>query len=175
MINTTEFGDLDAGDIYMPLGDISGFGGYLPDIAYTHGEEDELNWGPDTKVVVIGHKDPEPERPTGQFIIIHKGDAYGEPIPDGSSGIRLGDSGYRIRRPDGSYLGSFFNWSYAHIDEWEDAALVPVGVLEEARKLSDGWLGTTYDDASDFSAPSRAFDLLHGMARDYLPKETSDK
>ena len=23
MINTTEFGDLDAGDIYMPLGDIS--------------------------------------------------------------------------------------------------------------------------------------------------------
>lgn len=26
MINTTEFGDLDAGDIYMPLGDISGFG-----------------------------------------------------------------------------------------------------------------------------------------------------
>lgn len=29
MINTTEFGDLDAGDIYMPLGDISGFGDYL--------------------------------------------------------------------------------------------------------------------------------------------------
>lgn len=28
MINTTEFGDLDAGDIYMPLGDISGFGDY---------------------------------------------------------------------------------------------------------------------------------------------------
>ena len=29
MINKTEFGDLDAGDIYMPLGDISGFGDYL--------------------------------------------------------------------------------------------------------------------------------------------------
>ena len=29
MINTTEFGDLDAGDICMPLGDISGFGDYL--------------------------------------------------------------------------------------------------------------------------------------------------
>ena len=79
------------------------------------------------------------------------------------------------RRPDGSYLGSFYNWSYAHIDEWEDAALVPVGVLEEARKLSDEWFGTTYDDSSDGLATSRAFDLLHGMACDYLPKETSNE
>ena len=176
MINTTEFGDLDAGDIYLLLNDVNESGDYFSAAVYTHGGKGELTWEPGTRVVVIGHKDLQPERPTAPFIIIHEGAVYDEPIPDGSTGISLGDGSYHISGPDGSYLYSFHTWpASTHIDDWEDAALVPVSVLKEARKRSDAWFGMTFDDSSDSLATAQAFDLLYRMARDYLPRETSNE
>lgn len=57
MINTTEFGELDTGDIYLLFNDVNESGDYFSTAVYTHGGKGELTWELGTKVVVIGHKD----------------------------------------------------------------------------------------------------------------------